>query len=100
MCGASVPCATSTLPQRRGRPRARVAQLTVPLQRSGAVVALDFVPRGARQDYTHLGLVVSDFVQPYGYFNGSITATDRSGVRRTVVLQEVFGVVENHYAMW
>ena len=33
---------------------------------SEEVVRLFFRPHGVREDHTHLGVVVSDFVQPFG----------------------------------
>ena len=51
-------------------------------------------------DHTNLGVIVSDFVQPYGHFNGTIAVQDDDGERYMVYVKDAFGVVENHRALW
>jgi hypothetical protein len=57
---------------------------------------LRFVPLGARHEHVHLGLVRSDFVQPFGRFSGWLQVP--GGDRLT--LDQSFGVVEDHDALW
>jgi hypothetical protein len=57
----------------------------------GDAVALTFKPLGARAQRLNLGLVRSDFVQPYGHFHGSV-----AGHR----IEGAFGVVEDHLSVW
>jgi len=61
-----------------------------------------FRPLGARADNTSLGFVVSDFIQPYGRFSGTIKLKDQNGQPILVTLRgdTAFGVVENHKAFW
>jgi hypothetical protein len=47
------------------------------------------------------GLIASDFVQPFGVFDGTVTVRDLStGHTTTHTITNGFGVVENHYAKW
>jgi Domain of unknown function (DUF2804), C-terminal/Domain of unknown function (DUF2804), N-terminal len=55
---------------------------------------LTFTPQGERSDKINMGLIVSDYHQPYGVFNG--TVTDASGERYEV--ENIFGVTEHHLA--
>lgn len=59
-------------------------------------IDLVFTPWGLRQDHADFGLVVSDFVQPFGEFTGRVV------VRGAEILlsPKVFGVVEDHLAYW
>lgn len=57
---------------------------------------LSFQPRGTREERINAGLVISDFVQPHGYFFGTITLPDGKIIR----LDKAYGVCENHYAKW
>jgi hypothetical protein len=75
----------------------------------GASVALDFTPLGAREDHSEYGFIASDFVQPYGVFNGTVRAVDHSecdgkedcSPRELLVrLEGAVGVVETHRAVW
>lgn len=59
--------------------------------RKGAEVELVFTPFGARGQVLDLGVLKSDFVQPYGLFHGRIL--DRT-------IDGAFGVVENHLSVW
>ncbi|MCA9532435.1 MAG: DUF2804 domain-containing protein [Myxococcales bacterium] len=54
-------------------------------------VDLSFEPFGARRQNLDLRLVRSDFIQPYGVFRGQVLGHD---------VQDVFGVVEDHLAVW
>jgi hypothetical protein len=60
-------------------------------------VNLTFVPQGARGDSAHFGIIVSDFVQPFGTFEGTIVLP---GTGTLVLRQGTFGVVEDHLAYW
>ncbi len=46
------------------------------------------------------GLVVSDFVQPFGYFTGTISVKRADGIVQPFELVKAWGVVESHYAKW
>jgi len=63
---------------------------------NGAEVDLEFQPLGARAQKLNLGLVKSDFVQPYGLFQGKLAP---QGVEPADV-SGAFGVVEDHDAVW
>ena len=63
-------------------------------------VALDFRPLGARSDNTNLYVIKSDFVQPYGEFNGSVVLRDAETGRARRVRVDGVGVVERHEAIW
>lgn len=45
-------------------------------------------------------VVESDFVQPYGLFDGLIQFSTDDGAVIRVSVREAFGVVENHVAIW
>jgi hypothetical protein len=57
----------------------------------GNEVDLEFEPLGAREERTNLGLVRTEFVQPYGNFAGRAGGYDLTGC---------FGVVETHLSVW
>jgi hypothetical protein len=57
----------------------------------GSEVDLEFEPLGAREEHTNLGLMRTDFVQPYGRFTGHVCGLDFTGL---------FGVVEVHLSVW
>ncbi len=62
--------------------------------RSGEV-DLEFKPLGTREEHVNLGLVRSDFIQPYGIFSGRVSAGGEK-----IEVKNVFGVVEDHLAKW
>ncbi|MCO4763612.1 MAG: DUF2804 domain-containing protein [Myxococcales bacterium] len=62
----------------------------------GDEVDLTFTPHGARMEKLHLGLVVSDFVQPYGVFSGVLRPPGGAEQR----IDGAFGVVEDHLSRW
>lgn len=68
----------------------------------GVVVSVDlhFIPIGTREEHLNALVIVSDFVQPYGHFTGTITLSGKSHPKRVLQLDHVFGVVENHHAKW
>jgi hypothetical protein len=74
------------------------ANLMTPWQiRDGeGLVELRFSPAGERSEDINFGLVVSQFHQPYGTFEGELR--DRDGNR--FALRDVFGVTEQHFAKW
>lgn len=56
---------------------------------------------GQREDHKNAAVFVSDFVQPYGYFSGSVHVTDAlSGNTASFTLSGQVGVVEDHHAIW
>ena len=59
-------------------------------------VELRFHPAGERAEDVNLAVVVSRFHQPYGRFEG--TLEDANGTLH--VLDNVYGVVEQHFARW
>jgi hypothetical protein len=63
---------------------------------TGDGLDLTFVAKGRRSDDRNLGLVVSQFVQPFGVFNGWVQVDAFT----TVYFEDAFGVVEDHYAVW
>jgi hypothetical protein len=52
---------------------------------------LTFTPRGTREEHVHVGIIASDFVQPFGTFEGVVAEKQ---------ISNLYGVVENHYAKW
>jgi hypothetical protein len=71
-------------------PASEVWQLT------GEGIALAFTPFGARQQRVNLGIVRSEFVQPFGVFAGHVRMPDGEELR----IPPAFGVVEDHLAVW
>ncbi|GLE07263.1 hypothetical protein PINS_up017323 [Pythium insidiosum] len=68
---------------------------------SGNAVDLTFTPvGGSREDHTHLVVAESDFVQPFGTFRGRVTLHADAETRIDVDVENAFGVVEDHYAVW
>ena len=65
-------------------------------------VNLVFSPVGVREaSFTGaLGLVESDFLQPYGTFEGFIRVTGDDRHTRILRVEGGFGVVEDHRAVW
>jgi hypothetical protein len=57
---------------------------------------LTFTPHRARQEQLNLGLVISNFRQYCGVFNG-IIVTEKGD---KIVLNQVPGLAENHFARW
>jgi hypothetical protein len=57
----------------------------------GDAVSLRFRPQGARAQRLNLGLLRSDFVQPYGVFDGVVAGHE---------VANAFGVVEVHRSVW
>ncbi|KAF0683588.1 Aste57867_24354 [Aphanomyces stellatus] len=68
---------------------------------SGDLLDLVFTPVGSREEKLNvLNLIRSDFVQPYGRFSGRITCTMASGETHRIRVEDAFGVVEDHFALW
>ncbi|GBG32673.1 Hypothetical Protein FCC1311_088982 [Hondaea fermentalgiana] len=70
---------------------------------TGVVLHLEFQPHGLREDHTGSDVVgiVSDFVQPYGSFSGFLEVQNfEQGVWHRVDIENVYGVCENHRAVW
>ncbi len=55
-------------------------------------VSLEFEPAGERAEKINLGLIKSDFHQPFGLYNGSIT--DDAGAVHPI--ENMFGLAEHH----
>ncbi len=55
---------------------------------------LAFTPNGERAERIDLGLILSDYHQPFGTFEGEVTDDDG----QTYVLKDFFGVTEYHLA--
>jgi hypothetical protein len=64
--------------------------------REAGELDLEFQPLGARKQELDLGLVRSRFVQPYGTFRGRVQPPGGPAVS----VERVFGVVEDHDALW
>ncbi len=64
--------------------------------KSGNEVDLEFTPLGTREEQLNLGIIKSDFIQPYGNFRGLI----RKDGNRPVDVTGLFGVVEKHLSVW
>jgi predicted membrane channel-forming protein YqfA (hemolysin III family) len=58
-------------------------------------IHLTFQPWGSQEEHIHLFVVAGDFVQVFGVYNGTIELFDH-----TYVIENGFGVAENHYAKW
>ena len=56
---------------------------------------LEFTPQGKRQEKINLGVLRSDFIQPFGLFNGYIIHRNEK-----IIIKQVFGVMEKHYSKW
>ena len=56
---------------------------------------MQFTPEGARSERINLGLLASDFTQPFGAFRGVWRDDDGSEHTLTGI-----GVVERHRALW
>jgi len=70
---------------------------------ANVVVDLRFKPAGAREDHTYLWLLMSDFIQPFGRFSGTIVIKDPASqlaIKIEIDESSAFGVVENHQAYW
>lgn len=61
-------------------------------------VDLSFKPEGNQKDLTDLGVIVSDFIQPFGRFKGKILL--QSNIIIEVNEKTAFGVTEDHFALW
>jgi hypothetical protein len=59
-------------------------------------VNLVFTPRGARGANMDVIVLKSDFVQPYGTFEGDL----RLPSGEVLSIENTFGVVEDHIAIW
>lgn len=62
------------------------------------VLDLHFQPKGSRDENVHLlSLVVSEFVQPFGLFHGTIHLPQSD---ETLHIDGILGVVEHHVSVW
>ncbi len=59
-------------------------------------VELQFQPMGLRRESLHLGPIISDYRQPFGYFDGYIK--DEQGEKHAI--EKAFGCTEKHIATW
>lgn len=62
----------------------------------GEALDLTFRPLGERAQHLEVGPLVTDFVQAFGLFEGSISP----GGAAPIALRDAFGVVEDHWARW
>lgn len=62
---------------------------------SGPDIDLIFTPLGARRSDVDFGLIKSQFIQPFGKFNGLVHFGGKP-----IALQNAIGVVEDHLALW
>lgn len=60
-----------------------------------AHVDLTFTPQNSREDHTNAVVMASHFSQLIGTYSGTITLPERA-----LILNEVWGLAENHYAKW
>ena len=58
------------------------------------ILSIDFQPLGARKEHIHLGLIKSQFTQPFGAFSGKIQLGGSQDFFTG------FGVTEEHLAVW
>jgi hypothetical protein len=58
-------------------------------------IRLTFQPWGSQEEHINTFIVAADFVQAFGMYNGTIELFDH-----TYVIENGFGVAENHYAKW
>ncbi len=58
-------------------------------------IRLTFQPWGSQEEHINVFLVAGDFVQAFGVYNGTIEL-----LGHTYVIENGFGVAENHYAKW
>jgi len=63
--------------------------------RNGAA-RFTFTPEGERRGHVQAGLVMSDFHQPYGRFEGTVALPTGETVR----VPAAWGVAEDHSARW
>lgn len=62
------------------------------------ILDLRFQPKGSRDENVHvLSLVISEFVQPFGLFHGTIRLPNSD---ETLHLDGILGVVEHHLSVW
>jgi len=66
--------------------------------RRGPEIDLTFDPLGARSQKIKLGLIESNFVQPYGMLRGTICPEGAKDDK--LQIEGAFGVVEDHLAIW
>ncbi len=66
--------------------------------RSGNEVDLHFTPMGTREEQVNLGIIRSDFIQPYGTYEGTLCPTN--GNTTPICVDGMFGVVETHHSIW
>jgi len=62
-------------------------------------IDLVFTPYGSTEEHTNAKIVVNEFVQPYGVYNGIIKLIKDSAVIEIQVV-DTFGVIEDHHAIW
>eukprot|EP01095_Lingulamoeba_sp_RSL-Kostka_P000987 TRINITY_DN11337_c0_g1_i1.p1 TRINITY_DN11337_c0_g1~~TRINITY_DN11337_c0_g1_i1.p1 ORF type:complete len:502 (+),score=103.30 TRINITY_DN11337_c0_g1_i1:94-1599(+) len=63
---------------------------------------LNFTPIGSREEHIHAGILISDFVQPYGVYSGTIELIDTNDKDNIIeiIIDGQFGVVEKHLSLW
>lgn len=58
-------------------------------------IKLTFQPWGSQEEHVNALFVAGDFVQAFGVYRGTIELSGHS-----LVIENGFGVAENHYAKW
>ena len=58
-------------------------------------IRLTFQPHGSQEEHINLFILDADFVQAFGTYNGTIELAGRK-----YIIENGFGVAENHYAKW
>jgi len=58
-------------------------------------IHLTFQPWGSQEEHINMFILAGDFVQAFGIYNGTIELFDH-----IYVIENGFGVAENHYAKW
>lgn len=61
-------------------------------------VDLQFAPLGTREEHVNLGLIRSDFIQPYGTYQGTLCPMGFG--LPSLSVGGLFGVVETHHSVW
>ena len=67
---------------------------------SSPFLNLTFEPSGLREEHVNYGVIISDFIQPYGKFKGSVKISTFDSNTENIIIHDAYGVVENHYSKW
>lgn len=61
-------------------------------------VDLVFTPLGTREEQLNAGVIKSNFIQPYGTYQGTLCPKD--GALPSISVNGLLGVVETHHSVW